>query len=175
MQPPEVPDGTTLHGHAGVLGAIAAWPDQWDDYQLEIVQIVDAGSHVAVKTHQSGRGKGSGVAVEDEYLVRGRVPQWNVVEWRMFEPRATPSTPWAPVGARRLQRERRCPGKPGGTPLSISLSVESTKRLDQVHPRRTVATGMLLLEGVRTAAGTGSGRPTRTENHDQQAASAHQR
>ena len=52
MQPPEDLDGTTLHGHAGVLGAIAAWPDQWDNYKLEIVQIVDAGSHVAVKTHQ---------------------------------------------------------------------------------------------------------------------------
>src|SRR5205814_2032065 len=38
MQPPEVPDGTTFHGHAGVMEAIAAWPEQWDDYQLGIVQ-----------------------------------------------------------------------------------------------------------------------------------------
>ena len=84
MQPPEVPDGTTLHGHAGVMEAIAAWPEQWDDYQLEIVQIVDAGDHVAVRTHQRGRGKGSGVEVEDEiWFVLGFRDE-RIAEWRMF-------------------------------------------------------------------------------------------
>ena len=39
-QRPEVPDGRTLHGHAGVMDAVAAWPEQWDDYQLEVVQAV---------------------------------------------------------------------------------------------------------------------------------------
>ena len=58
MQPPEVPDGTTLHGHAGVMGAIAAWPEQWDDFQIEIGQIIDAGDRVAVRTHQRGTRQG---------------------------------------------------------------------------------------------------------------------
>jgi ketosteroid isomerase-like protein len=84
MQPPEVPDGTTLHGHAGVMEAIAAWPEQWDDFQIEIAQIIDAGDHVAVRTHQRGRGKGSGVAVEDDIWFVAGFRKGKVAEWRMF-------------------------------------------------------------------------------------------
>ena len=84
MQPSEVPDGRTLHGHAGVMEAIAAWPEQWDDYQLEIVQIVDAGDRVAVRTHQRGRGKGSGVEVEDEIWFVAGFRNGRIADWRMF-------------------------------------------------------------------------------------------
>ena len=83
-QPPEIPDGTTFHGHAGVRQAIAAWPDQWDDYQLEIVQVVDAGNHVAVQTHQRGRGRGSGVEVEDEVWFVTGFRDGKIGQWRMF-------------------------------------------------------------------------------------------
>ena len=84
MQPPEMPDAMPRHGHAGVMEAIAVWPEQWDDYQLEIVQIVDAGDNVVVRTHQRGRGKGSGVEVEDEiWFVLGFRDE-RIAEWRMF-------------------------------------------------------------------------------------------
>jgi ketosteroid isomerase-like protein len=84
MQRSEMPDAMTRHGHAGVVEAIAVWPDQWDDYQLEIVQIVDAGDHVVVRTHQRGRGKGSGVNVEDEIWFVFGFRNGKVAEWRMF-------------------------------------------------------------------------------------------
>jgi ketosteroid isomerase-like protein len=84
IQPPEVPDATPLHGHPGVMDAIAAWPEQWDDYQLEIVQMVDAGEHVVVRTHQRGRGKRSGVEVEDEIWFVLGFRNGKVAEWRMF-------------------------------------------------------------------------------------------
>jgi peptidoglycan-N-acetylglucosamine deacetylase len=84
MQPSEVPDATTRHGHAGVMEAIAVWPEQWDDYELEIVQIVDAGGHVVVRTHQRGRGKASGVEVEDEIWFVFGFRNGKVAEWRMF-------------------------------------------------------------------------------------------
>jgi ketosteroid isomerase-like protein len=84
VQPPEVPDGTTLHGHAGVMEAIAAWPEQWDDFQIEIAQVIDAGDHVAVRTHQRGRGKGSGVAVEDDIWFVAGFRNGKVADWRMF-------------------------------------------------------------------------------------------
>ena len=83
-QPPEVPDGRTLHGHAGVMEAIAAWPEQWDDYRIDIVELVDAGDHVVVKTHQRGRGKGSGVEVEDEVWFVAAFGNGRITEWRMF-------------------------------------------------------------------------------------------
>jgi ketosteroid isomerase-like protein len=84
MQPPEVPDGTTMHGHAGVMEAIAAWPEQWDDFEIEIGQIIDAGNRVAVRTHQRARGRGSGVAVEDDIWFVAGFRNGKVVEWRMF-------------------------------------------------------------------------------------------
>ena len=84
MQRPEMPDATTRHGHVGVLEAITAWPEQWDDYQFEIVQTVDAGDHVVVRTHQRGRGKGSGVDVEDEIWFVFGFRNGKVAEWRMF-------------------------------------------------------------------------------------------
>jgi ketosteroid isomerase-like protein len=84
MQRPELPDSMTRHGHTGVVEAIAAWPEQFDAYELEIVQIVDAGDHVVVRTHQRGRGKGSGVDVEDEIWFVFGFRSGRVAEWRMF-------------------------------------------------------------------------------------------
>jgi ketosteroid isomerase-like protein len=84
IEPSDVPDAMTYHGHVGVMEAIAGWPDQWDDYQIEAVQIVDAGEHVVVKTHQRGRGKGSGVQVESEIWFVFRFRASKVTEWRMF-------------------------------------------------------------------------------------------
>ena len=72
------------HGHAGVLEAFAIWPEQWDDYQIEILQIVDADDHVVVRTHQRGRGRGSGVEVEDEIWFVLGFRNGKVAEWRMF-------------------------------------------------------------------------------------------
>jgi ketosteroid isomerase-like protein len=84
MQPPEMPDAVPHHGHAGVMEAIAVWPEEWDDYRIEIVQIVDAGDHVVVRIHQRGRGKGSGVEVEGEIWFVLRFRNSKVAEWRMF-------------------------------------------------------------------------------------------
>jgi ketosteroid isomerase-like protein len=84
MQRPELPDAMPRHGHAGMAEAIAVWPNQWDDYQLEIVRIIDAGEHVVVRTHQRGRGKGSGVDVEDEIWFVFGFRNGKVTEWRMF-------------------------------------------------------------------------------------------
>jgi uncharacterized protein len=80
----ELPDAAPRHGHAGVVEAIAVWPDQWDDYQLEIVEIRDAGEHVIVRSHHRGRGKGSGVDVEDEIWYVFAFRNGKVAEWRMF-------------------------------------------------------------------------------------------
>ena len=83
-QPAEMPDAMTRRGRAGVMDAIAAWPEQWDDYQIEIVHIAEADDHVAVKTHQRGRGKGSGVEVEGEIWFVFGFRNGKVTEWRMF-------------------------------------------------------------------------------------------
>ena len=37
------------HGHAGMLEAFDAWPEEWDDYTVEILAVADLGDHVMVR------------------------------------------------------------------------------------------------------------------------------
>ena len=72
-------------GHDGVLEAFGAWPEQWDDFEIEIERIVaDPGEHVVVATQQSGRGKQSGVRVEAEFTFVFTVRDGKIAEWRIF-------------------------------------------------------------------------------------------
>jgi ketosteroid isomerase-like protein len=85
-QAPEVPGvPPRQHGHAGVLEAFALWPEQWDDFQIEIERVVaDPGDYVVVLTHQTGRGKESGVSVEADFYFVFKVRDGKITEWRIF-------------------------------------------------------------------------------------------
>lgn len=72
------------HGHAGVLEAFAIWPQQWDDYAIEIVHLADMGDYVLVTTLNRGRGKGSGVQVESPFTFLFSIRDRKIVEWRFF-------------------------------------------------------------------------------------------
>src|SRR5690349_816653 len=72
------------HGHAGVLEAFDLWPEQWDDYRIEILRVADLGDHVMVTQMARGRGKGSGVQVEMPlallFSIRaGKIAEWGIV------------------------------------------------------------------------------------------------
>lgn len=85
-QPPELPGvSPQQRGHSGVFEAFAIWPEQWDDYSIEISRIVaDPGEHVVVATRQRGRGKQSQVNVEVEMTFVFTVRDRRIVEWRLF-------------------------------------------------------------------------------------------
>ena len=73
------------HGRDGVLEALDLWPNQWDDFQIEIERIVaDPGDHVVVATLQRGRGRQSGVEVEAEFFFTFAVRDARIAEWRIF-------------------------------------------------------------------------------------------
>jgi len=73
------------HGHAGVLEAFAIWPEQWDDYYVEIRRVVaDPGDQVVVTTKQGGRGKQSGVEVETDFTFVFTFRAKKIVEWQIF-------------------------------------------------------------------------------------------
>jgi uncharacterized protein len=73
------------HGHDGVLEAFGIWPNQWDDFEIEIQRIVaDPGDYVVVSTLQRGRGKQSGVEVEAEFHFTFAVHDGKVAEWHIF-------------------------------------------------------------------------------------------
>jgi ketosteroid isomerase-like protein len=58
------PDGRVYRGHDGVREAFRIWMGTWEDYRQERDEIVDAGDEVIVAVRESGRGKGSGLALE---------------------------------------------------------------------------------------------------------------
>jgi uncharacterized protein len=72
------------YGHAGVLEAFALWPEQWDDFRIDILRISDTGDQVIVTTLQRGRGKASGVQVETSFSFLFSIRAGKITEWRIF-------------------------------------------------------------------------------------------
>ena len=64
---PEAPDPQTYTGRAGVREALAISDESFEDFTMEPVDLIGVGdSHVVVVLRMSGRGRGSGVPVEEE-------------------------------------------------------------------------------------------------------------
>jgi ketosteroid isomerase-like protein len=75
VQPPEVPDAKTYEGQGAVAASMEDWPNQWEDFRMDLIEVVDAGDEVAVSvTRHRGRGRESGIEMDFEvfYLQRGR-------------------------------------------------------------------------------------------------------
>jgi ketosteroid isomerase-like protein len=84
-QPPEVPGiAPQQHGHRGVLEAFEIWPEQWDDFRIEILRITDAGDYVVVTARTGGRGKQSGVEVEMDFAFAFTVRNEKILEMKIF-------------------------------------------------------------------------------------------
>jgi ketosteroid isomerase-like protein len=72
------------HGHEGVLKAFAVWPDQWEDFSIEILSVRAVGDRVMVTTVNRGRGKDSGIDVEMPFTFLFSVRAGAITEWRIF-------------------------------------------------------------------------------------------
>jgi|SRR5829696_8458089 len=85
-QPPELPGvSREQHGHQGVLEALAIWPEQWDDYRIEVLRIAAApGDKVFVTQRARGRGKQSGVEVDMDFSFVFTLRGGNISEWHLF-------------------------------------------------------------------------------------------
>jgi ketosteroid isomerase-like protein len=57
------------HGREELAAMVAQWVGGWEQWRETIEQMHDFGSQVCVVTTQRGRGKGSGIEVEDRYVV----------------------------------------------------------------------------------------------------------
>jgi uncharacterized protein len=84
-QPPELPGvSRQQRGHTGVLEAFSIWPEQWDDYYIEILRTADSGDYVVVTARTGGRGKQSGVEVKMEFAFVFTVRDQKIVELQIF-------------------------------------------------------------------------------------------
>ncbi len=84
-QPPELVDApSTQRGHAGVLEAFAVLPQQWDDFQVDVLDIAEERERVLVTTVNRGRSKDSGIEVETRFPFVFRVHAGKITDWRIF-------------------------------------------------------------------------------------------
>ena len=66
---PELPNSGTYRGQEGFVTWIAQWLDAWDEFRIELVEVVAIDDqHVLVEVDQHGRGKGSGLEVTQRGL-----------------------------------------------------------------------------------------------------------
>ena len=110
VQPVELPGvPRRQHGHAGVLEAFAVWPEQWDDYRIEVLRVSDVGDEVVVTMLNRGRGKTTAIPVESQSPMSSRF----VTERSSFGAsscaRTRPSKRWG--GRSRRPSWRRSPDR----------------------------------------------------------------
>jgi ketosteroid isomerase-like protein len=73
------------HGHRGVLEAFAVWPEQWEDFRIEILRIAAApGGKVIATVRNWGRGKQSGIEVDMEFSFVFAIRDAKITEWQLF-------------------------------------------------------------------------------------------
>ena len=75
VQPPEIPDAKSYDGRDAALRAWEDWPEQWEDFRLELIDVIDVSDDVLISvTRQSGRGRESGIDMDFEvyFVSRGQ-------------------------------------------------------------------------------------------------------
>ena len=73
------------HGHRGVLEAFAVWPEQWEDFRVEILRIAAAPVGKVIATVRNrGRGKQSGIEVDMEFSFVFTIRDAKITEWQLF-------------------------------------------------------------------------------------------
>jgi uncharacterized protein len=61
--PDMLPDEQTFRGPDGVRRFWGSWKEVFDDFHIEVVEVIDVDEHVIVMARVSGRGKDSGAEV----------------------------------------------------------------------------------------------------------------
>jgi ketosteroid isomerase-like protein len=82
--PPDFPDAKVHFGVEGVIEALGAWANAWSEWQIELDDYVDAGERVLVRGRQWGRGKDTGVRVEQPLCLVYLLRDGMVIEVRAF-------------------------------------------------------------------------------------------
>ena len=87
---PEQVDVADYHGHDGVRAVMEDWIGTWDDWKIQLLDVRAFGDAALLSLRQSGRGKGSGAAMEARVWFVWRMRDGKVTRWQMFssEPEA---------------------------------------------------------------------------------------
>jgi ketosteroid isomerase-like protein len=78
------PDGRIYQGREGVAEAMRVWTGTWESYELETEAMIDAGDCVLVVSRESGRGKGSGVEIEQTVFAVWTLRSGKIVHYKGY-------------------------------------------------------------------------------------------
>jgi uncharacterized protein len=82
---PEIPDPRTYRGRAGVLEAVASSNESFDQFGMDLEDLVGVGdTHVVAILRMHGRGRGSGVPVEERIAHLWTVRDGRAVEMQVY-------------------------------------------------------------------------------------------
>ena len=82
------PEPGPHHGHEGVLRALNAWLESFEEFYVEPTEFIDAGDDVVVLTAQRGKGKGSGAPAEMTAAWVIGVRDRRIARWREYSTKA---------------------------------------------------------------------------------------
>jgi ketosteroid isomerase-like protein len=80
----ELPGAASYFGHAGLVTAYDHWASQFDDFRIELKELIDAGSAVVAVTRHHGTGRASGAAVQAMVAYVCTVDDGKIVRMRIF-------------------------------------------------------------------------------------------
>ena len=82
----QVEEPAAVHGPRAGLESVARWDETWDDLAISVEEYIDAGENVVAVVRSKGRGKASGVAVEQVSYQVFTVRDGRVVRMREYGP-----------------------------------------------------------------------------------------
>jgi ketosteroid isomerase-like protein len=78
------PERQTYEGIDGARQFLADWTSAWDDWRLEVRELIDAGDEVVAIVHQSGISKTTGLRVDMDFAQIWTVDEGKEAYMRMY-------------------------------------------------------------------------------------------
>jgi ketosteroid isomerase-like protein len=78
------PDGRVHRGRQGVAEAMRVWTGAFENWRLDVKEYIDAGDKVLVVVRESGRGKGSGLEIDQDAFGVFTLRDGRIVHWKGF-------------------------------------------------------------------------------------------
>ena len=79
--------GRALHGPAGLRSFFEEWLENWEEYRSEPLEFIEAGDEILVHTMQTGRGRLSGIELQQDLFQVFRVRDGRFLEYRIYTDR----------------------------------------------------------------------------------------
>jgi ketosteroid isomerase-like protein len=86
---PDLPETQTLHGHAGFLDNLAQLTEVFDEIEVHPEDFIEVGDDLIVVINVSGRGKASGVRVENRVVHLWTMRDGLVTRFRVYPDKET--------------------------------------------------------------------------------------